>query len=244
MRKRIYDLISEALENDLWSKLYDIFMIFVILLSLIPLAFKEYGSLLKVIDYITAAIFIFDYLLRLITADFKLGKKGAAPFLVYPFTPMALIDLLAILPTLSPLSRSFKLVKLLKLLKFARVIKAINFLRHSKHVSIIENVFRKQKDPLTLVIIMAFAYITASALVVFNVEPDSFCSFFDAVYYATISLTSLGSAGVTLVSNLGRAVTMISSVLGVVIFALPAAILTAGYLRELQTSDENNEYIN
>ena len=129
MRRRIYDLISEALENDLWSKLYDIFMIFVILLSLIPLAFKEYGSLLKVIDYITAAIFIVDYLLRLITADFKLGKKGAAPFLVYPFTPMALIDLLAILPILSPLSRSFKLVKLLKLLKFARVIKAINFLR-------------------------------------------------------------------------------------------------------------------
>jgi len=244
LRKRIYDLISEALEHDLWSKLYDIFMIFVIIASLIPLAYKDYGSALRIIDYITASVFIVDYLLRLVTADFKFSKKGAVSFLVYPFTPMAIIDLLAILPTLSPISRSFKLLKLLKLLKFARVIKAINFLRHSKYAAIIENVFRKQKDALTLVIIMVFAYILAAALVVFNVEPDSFSSFFDAVYYATISLTSLGSSNIVLVTTLGRAVTMVSSVLGVVVFALPAAILTSGYLRELQATEAKNEYMN
>ena len=241
LRKRIYEIIDEAYENDFWSKLYDIFMIIVIIASLIPLTSKEYTLPYEIIDYITVTIFIIDYLLRLITADIKFKEKSRKPFLRYPFTPMAIIDLLAILPTLTPLSYNFKLLKLLKLLKFARVIKALNFLQHSKYVGIIENVFKKQRQALTIVITMAVLYILASALVVFNAEPDSFGTFFDAVYYATMTLTELGNSGITLVTNIGKIVTMVSSVLGIVIVALPAAILTAGYIHEMKRFESNTK---
>lgn len=237
MRRRIYEIIDEAYEDDFWSKLYDVIMIIVIIASLIPLTSKEYTLTFKIIDYITVTIFIIDYFLRLITADIKFENRSKKSFVRYPFTPMAIIDLLAILPTLSPLSYNFKLLKLLKLLKFARVIKALNFLQHSKYVEVIENVFKKQKQALTIVITMAILYILASALVVFNVEPDSFDTFFDAIYYATMTLTELGHSGITLVTNIGKTVTMISSILGIVIVALPAAILTAGYIHEMKKAE-------
>ncbi len=242
MRKRIYEIIDEALDNDKWSKLYDVLMILTVILSLIPLAFKDYTAALKIIDYVTVTVFIVDYILRFATADIKLHKKGLMPFLLYPFTPMAILDLLAILPTLAPLSRGLKLLKLFKVLKFARVIKALNFLRHSKYIGIIENVFKKQKDALTCVITIAVLYILASALVIFNAEPDSFETFFDAVYYATISLTSLSINHISMGTVIGKLVTMISSLLGIIVFTLPTAILTAGYLRELRLSEEKEPF--
>ena len=237
MRKRIYEIIDEAFENDSCSKAYDVFMIITIIASLIPLAFKESNSALKMIDYITVSVFIIDYVLRFITADFKFKKKSSLCFLIYPFTPMAIVDILAILPTVSPLTNSLKLLKLLKLLKFARVIKALNFLQHSRYVRMLENIFKKQKQALACVIVLAVLYILASALVLFNAEPNSFGTFFDAVYFATMSLTALSHNGIILVTIIGKTVTMVSSILGIVIVALPAAILTAGYIEELKTED-------
>lgn len=241
MRRRIYEIIDEALETDLWSKLYDVFMIIIIIANLVPLASKDYNRTFELIDHITVSIFIIDYVLRLITADFKFGKKGAASFFLYPFTPMAIIDLLAILPTISPLSNTFKLLKLLKLLKFARVIKALNFLQHSKYVRLIENVFKKQRQALACVITLAVLYILASALIMFNVEPDSFETFFDAAFCATMALTALGYSNIYLVTTIGKTVIMISSILGIVVVALPVAILTAGYINELKEAELETE---
>lgn len=78
-----------------------------------------------------------------------------------------------------------------------------------------------------------------SALIVFNVEPDSFNTFFDAIYWATVSLTTVGYGDIYPVSVAGRVVTMISSVFGIAIIALPSGIITAGYMDEIR-KDENS----
>ena len=88
---------------------------------------------------------------------------------------------------------------------------------------------------------MAFSYILISALVIFNVEPDSFESFFDAIYWATISLTTVGYGDIYPVTNAGRIITMISSILGIAIVALPAGIITAGYLNEINKKNETTQ---
>ena len=191
----------------------------------------------KWIDYITVAIFIFDYLLRLITADIKL-KKSVASFFLYPITPMAIIDLLSILPSVSVLNSSFRLLKLFRLLRTLKVLRAFKFLRYSKSFEIISNVFKKQKKVLAAVATMAVAYVLVSALVIYNVEPESFNTFFDAVYWATISLTTVGYGDLYPVTTIGRIVTMISSVFGIAIIALPSGVITAGYLSEINKDDE------
>ena len=68
--------IEKSSGNDKISTAYDYFMIVVIVVSLIPLAFKDESLFLQVIDIITVSIFIVDYILRWITADYKLGKQA------------------------------------------------------------------------------------------------------------------------------------------------------------------------
>ena len=74
----------------------------------------------------------------------------------------------------------------------------------------------------------------------YNVEPDTFNTFFDAVYWATISLTTVGYGDIYPVTAAGRIVTMISSVFGVAIIALPSGVVTAGYLDEINKKEDEN----
>ena len=76
-------------------------------------------------------------------------------------------------------------------------------------------------------------YVPVSALVIYNIEPDSFATFFGAVYWATVSLTTMDYGDIYPVTTAGRVVTMISSVFGIAIVALPAGIITAGYMNTL-----------
>lgn len=232
MRKKLYEVIEPVNNSNKLSNIYDFIMMVTIIISLVPLAFKETNIVFQWIDYITVGIFVLDYLLRLITADYKL-KKSTFSFFVYPITPMAIIDLISILPSVTPLNNGLRLLKLFRLLRTLKVFRAFKFLRYSKSFDIIASVFKKQKKVLSAVATMAVAYILVSALVIYNVEPDSFETFFDAIYWATISLTTVGYGDIYPVTTIGRIVTMISSVLGIAIIALPSGVITAGYLEEI-----------
>lgn len=205
-------------------------MIFVILSSLIPLTSKSHSGIFMWIDIVSTIIFIIDYILRLVTADYKL-QKGKISFLLYPFTFLALADLLCILPSLFLLNNSLRLFKILRMLRTLRIFK---FFRCSKNIQIMTNVLKKQKDNLIIVGILALSYIFISALVMFNVEPSTFPTFFDALYWATISLTTVGYGDIYAISTTGKIITMISSFLGIAIVALPAGIITAGYMKEIK----------
>lgn len=233
MRNRVYEIIEVAHEHDRASTIYDFSMMAVILASLVPLAFKETNAVFNAIDAVSAVIFIIDYLLRLWTADKKLGK-GALSFLLYPFTPMALIDLLAILPSFTALLPGLRLVKLLRLFRTFRVFRSLKIFRYAKSAQIIVDVIKSQRAPLLAVCGLALGYVLISALVIFNVEPDTFDNFFEAVYWATVSLTTMGYGDIYPVTTVGRIVTMISSFVGIAIVALPAGIITAGYMDKIK----------
>ena len=233
MRKRIFEIIEVGREDDRTSRLYDYFMMAVIVISIVPLATKAENAATYLIDKVSAVIFIIDYILRLATADFKL-QKGAGSFLRYPFTFMALIDLISILPSFTLLSRAFRVLKVARLLRTLRVFRVFKTFRYSRNVSIIVNVFRKQKDSLIVVCALAVGYVVVTALIMFNVEPDTFNTFFDALYWATVSLTTVGYGDLYAVSTTGKVITMISAVFGIAIVALPAGIITAGYMNEIE----------
>ena len=188
------------------------------------------------IDHISVSVFIIDYILRFITADLKLNKSFGS-FFLYPITPMAVVDLLSILPSLTVLNNGFKLLKLFRLLRTLKVLRTFKFLRYSKSFEIIVNVFKKQRKILSAVVSLAVAYILISALIIYNVEPDSFNTFFDAIYWATVSLTTVGYGDIYPVTAIGRVVTMLSPVFGIAIIALPAGVITAGYMSEISNND-------
>lgn len=238
MRGILYKIIEPDKENFFPSYIYDICMMFVIITSIIPLAFKSHLTLFSYIDSIAIIIFIIDYFLRLITADLALSKRGLKAFLLYPFTPMAVIDLICILPSLTMLGNGFRILKVIRLLRTFRVFRIFKFFRYSKSIEIILRVLKTQQTALIAVTTLAVGYILLSALIIFNVEPEPFDTFFDAVYWATISLTTVGYGDIYPVTIVGQIVTMVSSMLGIAIVALPAGIITAGYMDELRIQRE------
>ena len=104
MRRRIFEIIEEAKPDDQISKVYDLIMMFVIISSMIPLALKTQTKITSIIDQVAVIVFIIDYVMRLLTADYKFPNFKSAAFFVYPFSPMAIIDLLAILPSVSAIN--------------------------------------------------------------------------------------------------------------------------------------------
>ena len=229
-RKTLFQIIEPHQKENAIEKAYDVLMFLTIIVSLIPLTTKSHTGIFMWLDFVSTVIFIVDYILRLLTADYKLGK-GKLSFLLYPFTFLALADLFCILPSLFLLNNSLRLFKILRMLRILRVFK---FIRYSKNIQILTNVLKKQKDSLMIVGLLALGYIFISALIIFNVEPSTFPNFFDALYWATISLTTVGYGDIYAVSTTGKIITMISSFLGIAIVALPAGIITAGYMKEIK----------
>lgn len=240
MRKRIFDIIEASDGSDLASSIYDAVMMVAIFSSLLPLCFKSTNQAFTIAEYVTTILFVLDYLLRLATADFKL-KKRAASFVIYPFTFMAIIDLLSILPSFNLLVPGLKILRMLRMLRTLRVLKvlkAFKIFRYSKSISIIINVIKSQREPLIAVGTLAIGYILIAALVIFNVEPETFDDFFEAIYWACVSLTTMGYGDIYPVSVAGRIVTMASSFVGIAIVALPSGIITAGYMDEIKMQSD------
>lgn len=238
MRRRIYEIIEVSKKNDRASLIYDISMLVTITVSILPLTFKETNSFFTVTDIITSVIFIIDYILRFATADYKLGKGPVLSYIQYPFTPWAIVDFLSILPFFAMVSESFTVIKLLRVLRVLRVFKAF---RYSRNLTIAIKVIKNSSNALIAVCTLAIGYILISALVIFNVEGDSFSSFFEAVYWATVSLTTVGYGDIYPVTTAGRMITMLSSIFGIAIIALPSGIITAGYMRALSQTEKDDD---
>lgn len=235
VRKRMFEIIEASSGQDRASGIYDAVIMAAILASMIPLCFKETNPVFSAAEAVTTGIFVLDYLMRLGTADLKL-KRGSLSFFLYPFTFMALIDLFSILPSFTMLAPGLRLLKILRMFRTFRVLKvlkAFKVFRYSKSIEIILNVIRSQREPLAAVGTLAVGYILIAALVIFNVEPDTFANFFEAIYWACVSLTTMGYGDIYPVTVAGRLVTMASSFVGIAIVALPSGIITAGYMDEI-----------
>lgn len=245
LRERIFDIIEKDSHHSIASKVYDVFMLVVISISIIPLMLTVDLPWFMAFDQVTTIIFIVDYLLRWITADLKLHRKGWS-FLMYPLTPMALIDLLSILPGLHVLKPAFKIFRLSRVL---RVFRLLRLLRYTNKISLFLKVMKKEKNVLLSVLVIAMFYIFLTALIMFNAEPrinpetgeETFASFFDALYWATVTLTTVGYGDLCPVTDLGRFISMLSSLFGVAIIALPSGVITASYMEELRAMKESEE---
>lgn len=239
MRKRIFNIIEQSRDGDRISQTYDILMLFVIAVSILPLMFVEETALFRVFEQITVSFFIVDYLLRWITADYRL-KKGGWSFILYPFTGWAIIDILSILPGFTILGKGFKLFRITRLLRILRLFK---FVRYSDKIQVLGRVVRKEKGVLLTVLGIAVFYVFLTALIMFNAEPHinpatgnvTFEDFFDALYWATVTLTTVGYGDMIPVTDIGRFVSMLSSLFGVAVIALPSGVITASYLDELRS---------
>lgn len=231
MRLRIAQIIQPAENGDRLSRGYDMVVMFVALISLVPLMFKENNAFLDMVDHVTVYILFFDYIMRWMVYDKLSRLKRPWAFILYPVTPLAIIDLVSLLPSLGLLGQGFRVLRMLRLFKL---------LHYSKSFMKIVKAFQKEKRTLGTVLLIAVVYIFISALVMFAYEPETFDSFFDALYWATTALTTVGYGDIAPSSDVGRLISMISSLFGIAVIALPAGIITTSFVEELSNRNEEN----
>lgn len=225
MRKRIYSIISIAEKEDKISKIYDWYIMFVSIISILPLMFRNAPPQMAMLETITVYLLFLDYIMRWMTEDFRLKTNSPFAFIVYPVTPMAIMDIFGLLPSLGLLPGSFMILRLLRLAKV---------FQYSKSCRRVANVFKNQYKTLMSVLAIAMVYIFISALVMFVHEPaENFPSFYDALYWATTALTTVGYGDIYPSTEIGKFISMISSFFGVAVIAMPAGVVTAGFMDEL-----------
>lgn len=186
------------------------------ILALLPLFFIEniYGTYVYIILFI---YFIGEII-------FKLRNKA------YKRKWFIIIDILS----------SLGLITTYKFLILMRVIK---LLAEVKGITIITNVYADNKDLFKSVLYLVIAYIVAVSLLVFNVEPKTFDSqYYNALYWAVITLTGIGYGDITPVTILGKAITTISAFIGIAIVALPTGLISREFLKQkrYEIYEENN----
>lgn len=239
-RQRIYALIEPSTKGDAFmQRFYDYAMLLAILLGIFPLMFRHEAAWMEVADTVACTAFIIDYCLRWITVDKRPGSKSAWAFVTYPFTPMAIMDLLSILPSFTAVNASFRLLRMARFLKILRLVRVI---RYYPPLVMMLSVLRKERATLLTVLTFAAFYIFITALIMFNAEievnPETgeevFATFFDSLYWAACTLTTVGYGDICPVSWVGRLISMFSAIMGVAIIALPSGIITASYLEELK----------
>ncbi|MBR2364886.1 MAG: potassium channel family protein [Lentisphaeria bacterium] len=239
MKKKLFNALEGVSANSNRLDLYDTAMVVVILLSIMPLMFKQKYQWLNIIDLGASVVFVLDYFLRWCTADLK-HKKGKLSFILYPFTIGAIIDLLAIIPVFSLFVSGLDFLHFARILKGLCIMRTLKILRYSSCCQIIRKTLYQQRHALCSAYIFAIFYVFVSALIIFNIEPQTFNTFLDAIYWAVVSLTTVGYGDIYPVSGVGRVVTVLSAFVGISIIALPAGIITAGYMRELENFNKNN----
>lgn len=235
MRKTLYSILDVQDSQSWQSKVYNVLNVVLTLISLIPLVIIQQTDRVLTIERVVVVFYIVDYLLRLITADIKFSKKEPiSAFMTYPFTPYAIIDLLAILPSLTILNQSLRLFRLLRLARSLRVFRTFRLFRYSKSFLMLKRTVKKQKESLVLVLGLTLTYIIVAALLVFNIEPETFPTFMDALYWSASSVTTVTYGNIYPVSMVGQLFSMLSNIVGVMIIALPTSVITAGYVEELE----------
>lgn len=230
-KKRIYDVIEVSDGNDRASTAYDVMIFFAVIDGLLPLTSKVSNSYTVTLDVVATTIFIIDLILRHVTSDYKMGIQSWKAYVAFFFQPMSIIDILSIIPIIAVFSPGAAMLRLLRLFRIFRIFK---LLRYSHSMRNVTNVLRRVRKPLCAVLVITAIYIVSSAMFIFQIEPELFNNFFDALYWATISITTIGYGDIYPVTTAGRFVTMISALVGVAVIALPSGIITAAYMEEIK----------
>ena len=249
LRQRLYEILERADKQDKLSRAYDYFIIILVVLSAVPLMIKAWTPEILMLDRAVTMLFVIDYLLRWACADKMPWAKERDKwqcFLLYPLTPMAIIDLLSILPVVTtfhllPTMSLNNFVKVMRILRVFRCVRFFKTMRYSNSFVYLYRALKREAKLLSAVLILAAVYVFVSAAVVFSVEPDTFDNFFEALYWATVTLTTVGYGDLYPVTRIGRIISMVSAVFGIAIVAMPAGLITSSFIEEVNRVMYRNE---
>ena len=187
---------------------------------------------LLIADYALSLIFVVEYVLRIATAE---NKRA------YITSFYGIIDLVALLPILVHAAASLRVLRLLRVLRVLRLLKVT---RYTNALDRYSQALKSIAAETTLFGSVAFVFIISFAFLIYEVEheaqPEVYSNIFDSVWWAVISLTSVGYGDVYPVTTAGRMLTLGMVLTGMGIVAVPTALLASALSRAHDRDSEDN----
>jgi len=200
-------------------------------------------SFFRWFEVVSVGVFTIEYFLRIWVCTAGETYKGALKGRIkYFFSPFALVDLVAILPFYVPafVAIDLRFIRALRLLRLLRIFKLG---RYSRAARILWNVLMEKKEELAVTFSVVFILLVVASGVVYFAErktqPQVFSSIPAAMWWAVVTLTTVGYGDVYPITTLGRIFASVIALLGVGFFALPAGILASGLLEQSRRQRES-----
>ena len=244
-RSYLYSLFEGSLFFSRLGQSINKFFVVLILLNVLAIIFdsdpvyhNQYEEFFLSFENFSVLIFSIEYLIRIFVAPERDNPDNLSPFrlrLKYMFSFVGLIDLLAILPFyLSAFTsadlRFLRLMRILRLLKLSHYFKGLNFFI---------TVLKKEAMSIGSAVFAMLVLVIISASMMYNLEhqaqPDAFSSIPAAIWWAVVTMTTVGYGDVTPITFGGKLLATFIMLLGVGVVALPAGILAARFSDELQS---------
>jgi len=224
-QSKLHEIIFEA--DTRIGKIFDISLIIIIIFSIITVMLDSvkqinlvHGELFLKLEWFFTIIFTIEYILRLLSV----GRPHR-----YATSFFGIIDLLAILPTyfslLFPGSQYFLVIRILRLLRVFRILKLVQFLLEAQSlIKALRASGRKVAVFLFTVLLMVVLF--GSLMYVIEGEENGFTSIPTSIYWAIVTLTTVGYGDISPQTGIGQTIASIIMILGYSIIAVPTGIVT------------------
>ena len=213
------------------------------IIETVEIVHENFGTFLYWFEVFSVAVFSVEYILRVYSCTVR--EKYRQPFwgrVKFMLTPMAIIDLLAIIPFfLTFMAIDLRFIRTLRLFRLFRVMKLV---RYSQSLLLLGKVLRNRKEEMiiTVSIMLVLVILTSSFIYLAENEaqPDKFTDIPTSMWWAIVTLTTVGYGDVFPITPLGKFFAAIIAVLGIGMFALPTGILGASFVEEIDKMKNKN----
>ena len=247
-RAKVFAMLEPTGHSGRLHTYIDNFVVFWIALSITCVIFESVESVramfaleFHVIDVMAFTIFTIEYIARVYTApENPTYKHLRMPHWAHIRSGSAIIDLLAILP--------FVLESLLSQhldLRFLRVFRLVRMLKLTRYTSALQTLYKVVQREWQVIfasvfVMMLLVVLTASLgfLLEHEAQPDKFENIPQSIYWAIITLASVGYGDISPITPLGRLLTVVVALIGIGIFAIPAGLLASAFTDQLRIDRE------
>lgn len=251
IKSAVFQLIEPSSKGNIINKIFDIFIITLIIANLITIIVETFDlpddvrSCITIFEIVSVVIFTIEYVLRVWTSDMLYPELSPAKArLKYVFSFMAIIDLLSILPVYLPLLIPLDL-RILRILRIGRLLRILKINRYTHALGMIARVFKAKAAQLISSMLVVGLLIIIASVLMYNIEsavqPDAFSNALETMWWAVATLTTVGYGDVYPVTVAGKVLATIIAFLGIGMVAVPTGIITAGFTEIINKEKEEKE---
>ena len=250
LKKKIFDTIQIGDKSNVVSRIFDIFIVVVILSNIAVMFMQTYEELtpyygvFRIIEWVTTGIFCVEYVLRIWTADFLYPTctryKAIGKFLV---SYDGVVDLLTIIPAF--FLSGFVVFRMLRVVRIFHLFR-INSQYDSFNV--IKIVLLKKSRQILSSVFIIFVLMVASSLCMYSTEhaaqPGVFRNAFSGIWWSVSTVLTVGYGDIYPITLLGKCMAIVIAFMGVLLVAIPTGIISAGFVEQYQTNaNEDSKFV-